>query len=54
MDAIMALIYIIFLETFYEKIKKELIFFTVFYISHKNCIKIFLKLFINKCPKVIC
>lgn len=30
------------LKTFYEKIKK-------FHIFHKNCIKLFLKIFINKC-----
>lgn len=42
MNALNALIYDIFLEAFYENIKK-LIFFTVFYISPQICVKIFLK-----------
>ena len=36
------LIYELFLETFYEKMIKQLIFLTDFYIFHENCVKNFL------------
>ena len=32
----------LFLETFYREMIRRLIFLTVFYISHKTCIKSFL------------
>ena len=37
-----------FKENFYVKKKKVL---TVFFISHKNGVKTFLKLIVNYCPK---
>ena len=36
------------LETFYEKMIKQLIFLMTFYIFQKNYVKLFLKWFINK------
>ena len=50
----------IYLENIFKKKiigKKKaikLFFFTIFNNSHKNCIKTFLKLFINKCLKDTC
>ena len=50
MDALSALVYEIFLETFYWKRKKQLIFFFIaFYILYESNIKTFLKLSTNKC-----
>ena len=44
MNTLVALVKEIFLETFYEeKKKKQLAFFTIFYISYKSDIKSFLK-----------
>ena len=40
-----------FKENFYEKKKKIINILTVFFISHKNNIKIFLKLIVNHCSK---
>ena len=43
-----SIVYEAFLETFYEKRKKKKKFvLTVFYISHENDVKTFLKWFIN-------
>ena len=41
-NALRALVYELFLKTFYEKMIKQLIFLTIFYIFHKSCVKIFL------------
>ena len=38
-------------RNFLWKNKKATVFFTAFYISYKNVIKLFLKWFISKCPK---
>ena len=43
MNVLKVLFYVIFLETFYEKRKIQLNFFTTFYIFRKKDIKIFLK-----------
>ena len=40
-NALKALVYKLFLEIFYEKIIKQLIFLTTFYISHENGVKNF-------------
>ena len=53
-DAQRALVYEIFLEFFYGKLKKINKFLTIFYISNESDIKIFLKWYINKWPKGIC
>ena len=50
-NVLRALVYELFLEIFYEKIIKQLILLTAFYISHKNDLKTCLILFINNCPK---
>ena len=50
-NALKALIYELFLKTFYEK-KKKLTFLTTFYNSHSD-IKILIKFSINKCPKIL-
>ena len=42
MNALRVLVYELFLETFYEKMIKQLIFLTDFYIFHENCVKNFL------------
>ena len=39
MNALRVLVYELFLETFYEKMIKQLIFLTIFYISHKSNVK---------------
>ena len=59
MNVLRIMVYEIFLKIFYKKIyiyKKKVtnffdFFFIFFIIIHKSCIKIFLKWFINKCPK---
>ena len=38
-----------FKENFYGKKKKKVL--TIFFISHKNCVKTFLKWIVNYCPK---
>ena len=38
-------------ESFYGKRKKTINVLTAFFISHKNDVKIFLKLIVNECPK---
>jgi len=40
-NALRALIYELFLQTFYKKMIKQLIFLIAFYISHESYIKIF-------------
>ena len=50
-EAIKTLVKKIFLKTFYGEMIKQLIFLTAFYIFHESGFKIFLKWFINKCPK---
>ena len=50
-NALKALVYKLFLEIFYEKIIKQLIFLTTFSISHKSDFKNFLDMVINNCPK---
>ena len=42
-----------FKENFYGKEKNSINVLTVFYISYKNCVKTFLKFFINNCTKDI-
>ena len=42
MDALTILIYKLFLETFYGKMIKQLIFLTDFFIVHESCVKNFL------------
>lgn len=54
MDALRALAYEIFLEIFYGKRKKKLIFLMTFFISHKSGVTTFLKWFINNFPKGTC
>lgn len=52
MDALIALVYDIFLETFLWENKKKIIkIFTTFYIFHESCVIIFIKLFIKNCSK---
>ena len=46
MSVLKALVYEIFLETFYEKIKRNFFFFTIFYTSYKSGIETFLKWFV--------
>ena len=46
-NALRALVYELFLEIFYGKIRKQLILLTNFYISHENDVKIFLIWFIT-------
>ena len=48
MDALKALVYEIYFETFYKKRKKTIDFFIAFYILYISNIKTFLKLSINK------
>ena len=51
MDVLRALVLELFLEKFYGKMIKQLIFLMDFYISHETHVK--LKLFINNCSKGI-
>ena len=53
MDTLKTLIYELFLENFYGKMIKQLIFLMDFYISHETHVKTLLKLFINNCSKSI-
>ena len=39
MNALKALVYELFLETFYERMIKQLIFLTIIYIFHESCVK---------------
>ena len=50
-NALRALVYELFLETFYWKLIKQLIFLTTFYIFHGSGVKTFLIWFINNFPK---
>ena len=50
-NALRALVHKLFLEIFYEKMIKQLILLTFFYISHKSDVKTFLIWFINNCPR---
>ena len=53
-NALMTLVYELFLETFSWKMIKQLIFLLAFYISHKSGDKNLLIWFINYCLKSIC
>ena len=41
-------------KIFMEKEKKTINILTVFFISHKNCVKTFLKYIVNQCFKDTC
>ena len=52
-NVLKVLVYELLLEKFNEKMIKQLIFLTAFYISHDNDTKTFLIWFINNCSKNI-
>ena len=51
MDTFRVMVNNSFKESFYGKIKKVINILIVFFISHKSCVKTFLKLIVNHCPK---
>ena len=52
-NALKALVNNPFKKKFMGK-EKKINILTAFFISHKNCVKIFLKWIVNQCPKGTC
>ena len=50
-DALRVIVNNPFKESFYRKRKKAINILIIFFISHKNCVKTFLKLIVNYYPK---
>ena len=51
MDALRKMINNLFKESLYGEKKKQLMFWQLFFISHKNDVKTFLKWIVNQFPK---